>query len=333
MTPVRLGTRGSPLALWQARTVAAALRRAGAAACELRVVKTSGDRRSAAANAGGGRQPFVEDGKRLFVKEIEEALLRDDIDVAVHSAKDMPGDLPPGLTIGAVLEREDPRDALVTPAGRPVPSTHSDTLVTSLGHSPRVGTGSVRRIAQLKRLWPHAVCLPIRGNLDTRLRKLDAGGYDVLVLAAAGLKRLGLADRIASALPVDRCLPAPGQGAIALEIRDADERIGALVARCADTHATASVTAERALVAGLGGDCQTPIGAIARFADAELELRAAVFSLDGSRCVTDSRRGRPQDAGALGRRVAEQLLADGADTILAEARRDDPPAAGKTGRW
>ena len=323
MKTVRLGTRGSPLALWQARAVATAIDLQGMASCEICIVKTSGDQL--------GKTKINTDGKRLFVKEIEEALINDEIDLAVHSAKDMPGTLPTGLKIGSVLRREDPRDAFVIPKRMPAKDTNFSGLVASLGDSPRIGTGSVRRIAQIKRLWPSAIFLPIRGNLDTRLQKLDAGEYDVLVLAAAGLKRLGLSHRIAATLSVEQCLPAPGQGAIAVEIRESDLLVSSLVTRCLDIRSKTAVSAERALVAGLGGDCQTPIGAFAQFIDEKLELRAAVTSLDGARHITYCQRSHPKDAISLGHEIAKQLLAKGGDKILAEALESRTEAPEKTG--
>jgi len=205
---LRLGSRGSQLALFQARLVAQRLQAAAGTACEIVVIKTSGDRLQDAPLSEIG-------GKRLFVKEIEDALLTGDIDLAVHSSKDMPAVLPEGLEVGAVLEREDPRDALVLPAMGSDPRTGT-------GVRPRIGTGSVRRIAQLQKRFPGAQFLNVRGNLDTRLKKLDAGEYDLLVLAAAGLRRLGFGARISVSVPLDECVPAPGQGIIAIEVRAGD---------------------------------------------------------------------------------------------------------------
>src|SRR5687768_16384941 len=217
MLSLKLGTRGSELALFQARTVAALLERQASASCEIVAIKTSGDRLAEATLTQIG-------GKRLFVKEIEDALLAGDVDLAVHSSKDMPAVLPEGLQIGAVLPREDPRDALVLP-GPSAGQVWLDDVVRALGRAPRIGTSSVRRSAQLTRLFPGASFLPIRGNLDTRLLKLDSGQYDVLVLAAAGLRRLGRSARLSTVLPPDVCVPAPGQGIIAVEIRSADVRV------------------------------------------------------------------------------------------------------------
>ena len=318
---LRLGTRGSQLALWQANTVAARVAEAGGPSCRIVVIKTSGDRLQEAPLSEVG-------GKRLFVKEIEDALLRGEIDLAVHSSKDMPAVLPDGLTIAAVLPREEPLDAVVLPVISHQPSAVShqpsamtiDSLVTRLGQSPSIGTGSVRRIAQLTRLFPGARFAPIRGNLDTRLRKLDEGAHDALVLAAAGLRRLGFANRISLALPAAACVPAPGQGIVAVEIRADDVGTRDAVARIDDAAAGAALVAERALVAALGGGCQTPIGALATpIEGGELELVAAVVALDGSKAVRASGRGSRRDAAALGARIGAELIAGGADEILKDA--------------
>jgi hydroxymethylbilane synthase len=322
---LRIGTRGSQLALWQARTVAAALDARGEAT-EIIVIKTTGDRLSEAPLSEAG-------GKRLFVREIEEALLRNEIDLAVHSAKDMPVISAEGLDIVAVLPREEPWDALVLPvraaaegatavtAGA-VASGSVEQVLAQLGPGAIVGTSSVRRIAQLRRAMPGATFAPIRGNLDTRLRKLDEGQYDVLVLAAAGLKRLGAGDRISARLPMELCMPAPGQGAIAVQTRQDDELVRARVEPIGDGATALALAAERALVDRLGGGCQTPIGALARplasTADAALELHAIVISLDGQRLLRASASGPAGDPSALGARAGEQLLAQGARDILAE---------------
>jgi hydroxymethylbilane synthase len=348
---LRLGTRGSQLALWQANAVAARLQEMSGRSCHIIVIKTSGDRLQEAPLSEVG-------GKRLFVKEIEDALLRDEIDLAVHSSKDMPALLPDGLTIGAVLPREDPLDAFVLPTntvrlkadttydqtgksrsgvvsgGSPsgVVSGFSRTaeadsmsfhdVVRALGDSPSIGTSSVRRIAQLTRLFPHARFTPIRGNLDTRLRKLDTGEYDAIILAAAGLGRLGMSSRISARVPSSACVPAPGQGIVAIEIREKDSRVSSAVHLIDDRESHAALDAERAVVEALGGGCQTPVGALASSLSAdELELVAVVVSLDGSRAIASTGHGKPADAAAIGASVGAQLLADGAGDILAEADR------------
>ncbi len=313
MTPLKLGTRGSDLALWQANTVAGEIRRRSGRECELVVITTTGDRLADVSLSTVG-------GKRVFVKEIEQALSRREIDLAVHSAKDMPADQPDGLMIAAVLPREDPRDAVVLPAGktpgqhRPVPE-----LVTAQSPAPRVGSGSVRRVAQLKRLLPTAQFRLVRGNVGTRLRKLDEGGYDLLILAAAGLKRLGFADRISAAVDVDDCVPAPGQGIVAIETRADDQDTLAALSPINDATAIAALTAERAVVTTLGGGCQVPIGAFAETRDNHLHLRAVVASLDGSQLLRREGTRPIGSARALGVAVAEGLLEDGAGPILQAA--------------
>jgi hydroxymethylbilane synthase len=328
---LRLGTRGSQLALWQANTVAARIAAAGGPPCRIVVIKTSGDRLQDAPLSEIG-------GKRLFVKEIEDALLKGDIDLAVHSSKDMPAVLPDRLAIAGVLPREDPADAIVLPvrlrpdttgttpltvvSGFSRTVTSLDELAAVLGPSPSIGTGSVRRIAQLVRLFPGARFMGIRGNLDTRLRKLDEGGHDALVLAAAGLRRLGFGSRISFALPASACIPAPGQGIVAIEIREDAEAVREAVARIDDPAAAAALSAERALVESLGGGCQTPIGALASPIDGDrLDLVAAVVALDGSRAVHERALGPRSEAAALGARVGAALLAQGANDILENVPR------------
>jgi hydroxymethylbilane synthase len=312
MSTLKLGTRGSQLALYQANTTASLLKTHAGVDCEIVVIKTSGDRLAEAPLSEIG-------GKRLFVKEIEDSLLAGDIDLAVHSSKDLPAVLPPRLTLGAVLPREDARDAVVLPAGRLASSV--DEVKALLGTAPKIGTSSVRRIAQLIALFPAARFEPIRGNLDTRLRKLDSGDYDALVLAAAGLRRLQHAHRISTALPVDACVPAPGQGIIAIEIREDDQRTRELVGTITDATASVALDAERAVVSRLGGGCQMPIGAYATVAGETMTLAAIVIALDGSREVRATDSGPVREPAVLGIRVADSLLARGADTILADAEK------------
>jgi hydroxymethylbilane synthase len=221
-----------------------------------------------------------------------------------------------------VLPREDPRDAVVLPAPGGAPIAGVDELVGRLGQCPRIGTSSVRRVAQLSRLFSCARFGPIRGNLDTRLRKLDGGDHDALVLAAAGLRRLGFADRIAFALPASACVPAPGQGIVAVEIRADDGEALTLISSINDPEAAAALAAERALVTALGGGCQTPIGALAVPRSRErIELVAAVVAVDGTRAVRASGIGPASEPEALGFRIADQLLVEGASDILADTRR------------
>jgi hydroxymethylbilane synthase len=309
VTSLKLGTRGSQLALFQAHAVAGLLQSRAGVACDIVVIKTSGDRLAEAPLAEIG-------GKRLFVKEIEDALFGGAIDLAVHSSKDMPAVLPPGLALGAVLPREDARDAVVLP-GEHTPVALED-VVRRLGRAPRIGTSSVRRTAQLTRLFPGARFAPIRGNLDTRLRKLDAGEFDALILAAAGLIRLGYGPRISAALPPDTCVPAPGQGIIAVEIRSDDTTTRDIVKEIDDPVAAAALTAERAVVIRLGGGCQMPIGAYATASDSGLALTAIVVSVDGARSARTETRGLLAEAELVGAQAAEQLLARGAADILAD---------------
>ncbi len=320
---LKLGTRGSQLALCQANAVAALLLGRAGIECEIVIIKTSGDQLAEATLAQIG-------GKRLFVKEIEDALLGGEIDLAVHSSKDMPAVLPDGLAIGAVLPREDARDAVALPADGAKVRRKTDRgdvgvsleeLVARLGQGPRIGTSSVRRTAQLTRLFPRACFLPIRGNLDTRLRKLDAGEYDALVLASAGLIRLEHRARISTALPVPACVPAPGQGIIALEVRADDDRMARASAAINDARARAALDAERAVVIRLGGGCQMPIGAHAQVVGGTLHMTAIVLSLDGAQAVRAESYGAIGDGRTVGSAAAEQLLEQGAEDILADVER------------
>jgi hydroxymethylbilane synthase len=291
---VRLGTRGSTLALAQARIVKRALEETDAGLeVELVEITTSGDR---------GRGPG---DKSRFVKEIEEALLAGSIDLAVHSAKDVPGVLPDGLAIVGVPEREDARDALCG----------ADSL-DDLPPGSSVGTSSLRRRAQLLALRPDLQVTELRGNVDTRLRKLEEGDYDAVVLALAGLRRLGRADG-AGPLVVESITPAPGQGCLALEARRDDERAGELAGRITHDASLTRLTAERAVVERLEATCYTPVAAYAKLEGGSLELSAFVGTPDGSTWIRDVLAGDPGDPAALGREVADRLLAAGAADVLA----------------
>ena len=318
MRPLRIGTRGSQLALWQARTVAALIEQHGHDV-ELMIIRTSGDRLQEAPLSDVG-------GKRLFVKEIEDALLNDEIDLAVHSAKDMPAVLPDGLALAAVLPREDPRDALVLPGA--AQAVDLADAVARIGDSPTIGTSSVRRIAQLAAILPRARFEPIRGNVDTRLRKLDAGGFDALVLASAGMKRLGFGARISAPIPPADCVPAPGQGIVAMEIRQDDQGTRDRLQPINDGMSGVCLAAERALVAALGGGCQLPLGAIALPVDGELDMDAVVTSVDGRRSIRRHARGAVSDPVRLGQRLAEALAAAGATALLDEVRNAQGPVEG-----
>ena len=317
-SPLRIGTRGSQLALWQARAVATSLEAVGVAA-ELVIIKTTGDRLQEAPLSEVG-------GKRLFVKEIEEALLRDEVDIAVHSAKDMPASLPEGLELAATLPRDDPRDVVVLPNG--ATARDAAAVFAQLGEAPRIGTSSIRRSAQLAPLIPGAVFAPIRGNVDTRLRKLDQGEYGALVLAAAGMRRLGFGQRISATIPPEDCIPAPGQGIVAIEIRTRDEATRLALQHINDRAAAVALAAERAVVSALGGGCQLPLGALAMYRGETLDVHAIVCSADGARAVRARESGAAAEADRVGRRVAEQLAAQGATAILDELRQAQGPVEG-----
>jgi len=298
-----IGTRRSKLALWQAEWVHARLRELEPElAVSLKRIKTTGDKILDTPLASIG-------GKGLFVKEIEEALLRGEIDLAVHSMKDVPTRLPAGLEILAIPEREDPRDVLIT---------RNKVSLARLVPGSRIGTSSLRRQAQLLHYRPDLSIQILRGNLDTRLRKLEAGEYDGIILAAAGIKRLGWSDRVTEYLSPDVCLPAIGQGALALEGRTDDGFVREVVARL-DHHPTRiAVTAERAFLERLEGGCQVPIAAHAAITNGTLTLSALIAGVDGRRLVRDSVQGPMRDAHRLGVELAEQLLARGGDEILKE---------------
>ena len=287
-----IASRGSQLALWQARWVAAQLSAAGHP-CRIEIVKTTGDKITDVPLAKVG-------SKGLFTKEIEEALLDGRADLAVHSLKDLPTELPEGLVLAAVPEREDPRDAVV---GR---------KLAELPVGARVGTSSLRRAAQLRQLRPDLLVESVRGNLDTRLRKLDEGQYDAILLAAAGLKRLGWGDRIAEILAPEQMCPAVGQGALAIEARAGFEKVALL--DHADTHT--AVVAERAVLKALGGGCEVPIGAYATVSEGRVRVLAIVAAPDGSQVIRAEAEGEAAEAAGIGARLAADLLERGAREIL-----------------
>ena len=308
-TTLRMGSRGSSLALAQSREVTAALEAAHPGLrVNLTVIRTSGDRIQDVPLATVG-------GKGLFVKEIEEALLTGRIEVAVHSMKDLPALLPPGLALGAITAREEGGDVLVA---REAPS------LDALPPGARVGTSSLRRQAQLLHRRPDLCVVPLRGNVDTRLRKLTEGALDAIVVAAAGLKRLGVRPARAIPLPLDVSLPAPGQGALGLEIREADRATAAVVAVLEDGASRIAVTAERAFLRRLGGSCNVPIAAYGTVRGDLLTLTGLVASPDGKGLVRDTLTGGALEAEPLGAALTERLLAQGADRILREL-------AGETG--
>lgn len=311
--PLRIASRGSELALWQARAVEAAVRAADPALeVEIAVIKTTGDRILDV--------PLAKIGdKGLFTKELDAALLAGEAHLAVHSLKDVPTRLPDGLALAAVGAREDPRDVLVLPPGR------AGTLA-DLPAGARVGTSSLRRRAQLRALRPDVEVVDLRGNLNTRLAKLDRGEYDAILLAAAGVLRLGWEDRIAERLDPSAWLPAVGQGALGIVTRAGDEETAARLAPFHDPFTAACTAAERALLAALEGGCQIPIGALALVDEDGLTLYGLVADVDGERVLRDSENGSLDDAVEVGRRLAARLVEMGAGEILARIRAETPRA-------
>jgi hydroxymethylbilane synthase len=290
-----IASRGSQLALWQARWVSAQLTARGHE-CRIDIIKTTGDKITDVPLAKVGT-------KGLFTKEIEEALLDGRADLAVHSLKDLPTELPEGLVLAAVPEREDPRDAVV------------GKRLADLPKGAKVGTSSLRRSAQLRKLRPDLVIESVRGNLDTRLRKLDEGQYDAILLAAAGLKRLGWGDRIAEVLDAETMCSAVGQGALAIETRESGAGFDAVRSLDhADTHA--AVTAERGVLGALGGGCQVPIGAHATVEGGKLRLVGLVASPEGDEVIRGEAQGAAGEAESLGRALGNELLERGARRIL-----------------
>jgi hydroxymethylbilane synthase len=303
--PLRIATRKSQLALWQAEHVATLLRRAHAGLeVELVPMVTQGDRIQDRSLAAIG-------GKGLFIKELEVALDERRADIAVHSMKDLPGDLPDGLIIAAVLERADARDALLTAKA---------ARLDDLPQGARVGTSSLRRQAQLLAARPDLRIEPLRGNVDTRLRRLDAGEMDAIVLACAGLIRLGLESRITARLDPTISLPAVAQGVIGIECRGADPRTLELVSVLNHAATRIAMDAERAFAHRLGGSCQSPIAAHARIEGRSLILDGLVAEPDGSRLLRDRQSGGIEDPMALGRQLAERILAAGAGPLLQRLR-------------
>jgi hydroxymethylbilane synthase len=306
---VRIGSRGSPLALWQAHWVRDRLASDGHAV-EIQIIKTSGDKLTTASLVQSGT-------KGLFIKEIEEALASGAIDLAVHSLKDLPTDQPAGLVVGAVPEREDARDALITRDGE---------AFAALGPGARIGTSSLRRQSQLKNLRPDLQVLPLRGNVDTRLKKLERGDCDAVALAAAGLARLGLADRVTQYFGVEELCPAVGQGALALEVREGDEATADAIRPLDHQPTHRAVRAERAVLRRLGGGCSVPIAAHAvpwsALGDSQLRLVAVVASPNGERLIRATAVGPEDDPERLGFGVAEELLRQGAEEILTAGIRN-----------
>jgi hydroxymethylbilane synthase len=310
---LRIGTRGSALALWQANHVANLLTRLHAIDTEIVHIRTSGDRLQSASIAQVNAAIAAESGsKGIFIKELEEALLAHAVDLAVHSMKDVPTEIPGGLQFSAITKREDPRDCLISSKGR---------TLNTLPPGARVGTSSLRRQAQLRHHRQDLQPVDLRGNVDTRLKKLDANEFDAIVLAMAGVNRLGIATRVTQVLKADVMLPAVGQGALGIETRAEDARTSEMVAALDDPETRACIAAERALLHELQGGCQVPLGAWARVAGGELLLDAAVFSVDGKEFVRGEERGSPADAAGAGKRLGKRLIESGADRLLRLAGR------------
>jgi hydroxymethylbilane synthase len=301
---LRIGSRGSQLALWQADHISALLRARGHEV-EIEIIHTTGDKITDVPLAQVGTKGGL--GKGIFTKEIEEALAAGRVDLAVHSLKDLPTELPPGFEIAAITERQDPRDAFCS---------RNYSKIEDLPQRARVGTSSLRRQAQLKAIRPDLDIHPLRGNVDTRLRKLEQGEYDAVILASAGLKRLGNTELIRQIIPVEIICPAAGQGALGIEIREGDSATRQHLEFLNDPAARAATTCERALLNRLGGGCQVPIGAFAEVRGAKLHLEAIVADPDGSKLLRESRDGDLDHPERLGNAVGETLLSRGGDEIL-----------------
>jgi hydroxymethylbilane synthase len=307
--PIKIGTRGSKLALWQANWVQSVLKqKSPSQAVELVTIKTQGDKILDVPLAKVG-------GKGLFVKEIEQALLARRIDIAVHSMKDMPADIPEGLYIGAIPERENPLDVFISRSG---------AGFNELAGGSVIGTSSLRRSAQLHYARPDMVTQPIRGNLDTRLKKLESENFDALVLAAAGVKRLNLEHKITEYLDPELMLPAIGQGALCIEIRKDDSIVGSLVASLDHAATRAAVTAERAFLKRLEGGCQVPIAGHGRISENQFTLTGLVAEVDGTRVIKGEKSGPLNASTSIGIELAEELLAKGADKILEKLKSIAP---------
>ena len=298
---IRIATRQSPLALWQAEHVAALLVKAfPRIKTELVKMVTRGDKVLDAPLAKIG-------GKGLFVKELEQGMLEGSADIAVHSMKDVPIEFPEGLHLSAILVREDPTDAFVS---------NMYATLNELPANAKIGTSSLRRECQLKEQFPYAEVMPLRGNVNTRLAKLDAGHYDAIILASAGLKRLAMTDRIAQSLDANTSLPAVGQGAIGIECRVDDAEINAMLRVLHDAETGLCVTAERAMNKRLNGGCQVPIAGFAQLIEGKIFMRGLVGNPDGSVLYRAESSGNSDQAEAIGIQIAEDLLAQGADKLL-----------------
>lgn len=305
MRHLKIGTRGSLLAKWQAESVRKQLFARSGLESEIVVIKTAGDKMQLSPLSLIG-------GKGIFIKELEEALLEETIDLAVHSVKDVPTDTPSRLMFPAVCRREDVRDCLVAAKG---------ATLASLRQGARIGTGSLRRQAQLRHIRPDLDIRDLRGNVDTRLRKVESGEYEAVMVAKAGLDRLGLGERITETLAPEAFLPAVGQGAIAVECRVRDTEAADIVASLDDAETRSAIIAERALLAAVQGGCQVPLGAWARIERGELVMEACVCSIDGSQYIRQRATASPEQAAELGGHMARLLLEAGAQSILEEVSR------------
>ena len=315
MSGLRIGSRGSALALWQANFIRGRLREVCGVESEVVVVRTSGDRFPQGAISALSV-------KGVFIKELEDALLDRSVDLAVHSMKDVPTKIPDELVFPAIPEREDPSDCLVSRSG----AKWQELLAGA-----RVGTGSLRRQAQLRRVRPDIEIQELRGNVDTRLKKLDAGEFDAIVLAKAGLDRLGLSARITEVFGPEMMLPAVGQGALGIECRADEQATCGLLGKLDHAETRAAVTAERALLAELEGGCQVPLGASGRLANGRLMLDAVVLALSGADALRRTASGQASQAEEIGRRLGRELIAAGARRILEMAGRTlaKPKAGGR----
>jgi hydroxymethylbilane synthase len=305
MKHLRIGTRGSLLAKWQAEFVRKQIFQTSGIEGEIIIIKTTGDKMQQSALSQIG-------GKGIFIKELEDALLDESIDIAVHSVKDIPTEVPPGMSFPAICRREDVRDCLV--------SGNGGTLA-SLRQGARVGTGSLRRQAQLRHARPDLDVRDLRGNVDTRLRKVESGEYDAVMLAKAGLDRLGWTHRISETLSPDVCMPAVGQGALGIECRASDAETSAALDKLNDAETRSAIVAERSLLSILQGGCQVPLGAWARMEGNELVLDACVCSIDGLQYVKQRATAPAEQARALGERMAHLLIDAGAQNILEDVSR------------
>jgi hydroxymethylbilane synthase len=297
---LRIGTRGSLLAKWQAESVRKQLFAVTGMDADIVIIKTEGDRLQ--------QSPLTQiGGKGIFIKELEEALLEETIDLAVHSVKDIPTDTPTRLCFPAVCKRADVRDCIVSANG---------VTLANLRQGARIGTGSLRRQAQVQHVRPDLDFRDLRGNVDTRLRKVDSGEYEAIILAKAGLDRLGLSQRIAETLSPEVCMPAVGQGAIAVEARLKDTEAGEIVGALDDPETRSAIIAERALLSAMQGGCQVPLGAWARLERGEFVMEACVCSVDGLRYIKERATGPVEEPAQLGEALARKLLDAGAMEIL-----------------